>query len=263
MSTSSPPTRICSSVPDESVSCAEIHLADCAAPPALEATCTGTSAGLSPAQCAGWQQFFDASNVAQCTYGPGNFFSRTDPCAFNTLGPCKGGDEGCPPGVYCEGDNIINISIPGCFEDPQKTPGSIGPGLAALTNLRNLYMPGNNFTGSLDALSELTNLEYIFFPGNLLTSIGDLSRLTNLRWLNLAGNGQLSGSLGDLSKLTSLTQLILSCNSFSGPAPSLPIAPGLNSSSCIFGGPKTGCHGNQWSCPLPPGAADKCGGSCK
>ena len=119
------------------------------------------------------------------------------------------------------------------------------PDLSALTNLEELYLHANNFTGTFPAwLGSLTNLTHLHLFGTaqkdpaglgLTGPIPNLSTLTSLEELSIDGNGltgtiptwlnmlttlerldldrnQLTGAIPDLSALTSMTHLDLGSN---------------------------------------------------
>jgi hypothetical protein len=103
--------------------------------------------------------------------------------------------------------------------------GPLPASLGALTSLRRLNLSSNRFSGSIGLLSTLTGLEELGLGclsyrwpmslGYALEGCGDvngtlsmLSRLTNLRSLDLSGQ-QVKGPLEPLSGLTKLTSLVL------------------------------------------------------
>ena len=79
----------------------------------------------------------------------------------------------------------------------------------------------NNLTGKIPDLSALSNLRKLRLAGNNLTgSIPNFSALTNLRDLDL-GNNELTGTIPDLGGLTNLTRLRLYGNRLTGHIPDL------------------------------------------
>ena len=79
----------------------------------------------------------------------------------------------------------------------------------------------NNLTGKIPDLSALSNLRKLRLAGNNLTgSIPNFSALTNLRDLDL-GNNELTGTIPDMGGLTNLTRLRLYGNRLTGHIPDL------------------------------------------
>ena len=72
-----------------------------------------------------------------------------------------------------------------------------------------LYLENNQLT-SIPDLSKLVNLKYLYLYNNELTSIPDLSKLVNLKYLYLENNKLTS--IPDLSKLVNLIRLYLENN---------------------------------------------------
>ena len=128
------------------------------------------------------------------------------------------------------------------------------PDLSALTNLEELYLHANNFTGTFPTwLGSLTNLTHLHLFGTaqkdldglgLTGPIPNLNTLTNLEELSIDGNGltgtiptwfntltsldrldldrnRLTGEIPDLSPLTSMTHLDLASNRLTGEIPDL------------------------------------------
>ena len=54
--------------------------------PGSSATCTGHSSKLAADQCAAWQTFYDATNMAMDPF-PSDKCSKTEPCGCLTGGP--------------------------------------------------------------------------------------------------------------------------------------------------------------------------------
>ncbi|CAM9861472.1 unnamed protein product [Ectocarpus sp. 4 AP-2014] len=96
-----------------------------------------------------------------------------------------------------------------------RTAGPVANELAALTNLRSLYLNGNQLSGSIPKeLGVLTNLVSLSLGNNHLagTIPKELAALTNLEGLDL-GTNQLTGSIPkELAALTNLRTLQLSEN---------------------------------------------------
>ena len=74
-------------------------------------------------------------------------------------------------------------------------------GLEGATNLRRLYLWGNNVS-DISAVSGLTNLRELGVDNNSISDISAVSGLTNLTYLNLGGN-----SVSDISAVSGLTNL--------------------------------------------------------
>ena len=97
----------------------------------------------------------------------------------------------------------------------------IPPSLSYLTNLRELFLWGNQLSGPIPNLSRLTSLQYLYLQDNQLSGmIPDLSRLTELRRVFLEQN-QLEGEIPYLSDLTKLQDLYLRGNLLEGEIPYL------------------------------------------
>jgi internalin A len=87
------------------------------------------------------------------------------------------------------GKNITNISA-----------------LANVTNLKELYLSGNNSGNKItdiSALANLTNLYFLDLSDNNIRDISALRNLTKLEWLELNGN-----NITDISALKNLTNLV-------------------------------------------------------
>ncbi len=120
------------------------------------------------------------------------------------------------------------------------------PDTSALTNLTELLLTGNEFTGAVPAADKYpAGIERLLLDGNRLTgTIPDLSSLASVTYLYLRRNGltgsldaghmppnveflllgenRLSGVIPDLSGLTELWYLYLNDNEFTGSVPVLP-----------------------------------------
>jgi Leucine-rich repeat (LRR) protein len=83
-------------------------------------------------------------------------------------------------------------------------------GIEHITNLRNLYLYGNNIT-DVAPLAKLNNLEWLELRNNKISDVSPLGGLSNLEYLYLEGN-----PIDDLSALSGLTKLVdfsfLGCN---------------------------------------------------
>ena len=117
------------------------------------AVCTGSSAGLSSAQCAAWQAIYDGTGGAgwnRSCNTPGN---RTDPCSC-------GGVWGVSCTVQCVGSDITLIDL-----GMNNLVGTIPAAIGALTALTGLSMPRNHLHGpipaALGALKRLRGLGLI------------------------------------------------------------------------------------------------------
>jgi hypothetical protein len=192
--------------------------------------------------------------------------------------------------------------------------GPLPASLGALTSLRRLDLSSNRFSGSIGLLSTLTGLEELglgclFYDsydhgehaldgcGDINGTLSMLSRLTNLRSLDLSGQ-QVKGPLEPLSGLTQLTSLVLAyshnisgtipasfaqlsqlttlrlqCCSLTGRVPALAVFERVldYAQQCEIdeADKRGGCtdfdpqsNPNRFSCPLPAGAKDHCSGAC-
>jgi hypothetical protein len=90
---------------------------------------------------------------------------------------------------------------------------SLPESLSNLTNLKGLYLSGNQLSSLPESLGNLTNLRWLNLENNqLIISLPEsLGNLTNLRWLHLSGN-QLEYLPKSLGNLTNLHGLYLSGN---------------------------------------------------
>ena len=101
-------------------------------------------------------------------------------------------------------------------------------GLQNFSNLRNLFIAGNDALTSTPDLSGLSNLEELHIISNYaLTSIPELSGLNNLEHLSISDNDALT-SIPDLSGLNNLEHLSISNNDA---LTSIPDLSGLNNLS--------------------------------
>ena len=192
--------------------------------------CTGQSRHLSPLACATWQ--------AECYTAWGG--ERWKSCSEHKLDPCACAPDGGGQ-VVCRGPDIVEISL---YDNGLK--GCLRPGMSALTQLEHLNLNGNRLNSTIpESWGALTALKTVQMQGNALT-------------------GAIPASL---TALSALVQLQLACNHLSGPVPGLPFHQfGGRGGFCDLGGPQTACGGprpNQYSCPLPPGAAQYCSATCK
>ena len=100
--------------------------------------------------------------------------------------------------------------------------GEIPPELGSLSNLRHLWLSGNQLTGEIPPeLGGLSNLRHLWLWDNQLTGEipNELGRLSNLRELALSRN-QLTGEIPpELGGLSNLTRLALSGNQLTGEIP--------------------------------------------
>ena len=192
--------------------------------------CTGKSQHLSPLACATWQ--------TECYTAWGG--ERWKSCSQHKLDPCACAPDGGGQ-VVCKGPDIVEVSL---YDNGLK--GSLGAGMSALTKLESLNLNGNRLNGAIpESWGSLTALKTVQMQGNALT-------------------GSIPASL---TALKALVQLQLACNHLSGPVPGLPFRQfGGKRGFCDLGGPETSCGGsrsNQYTCPLPPGAAQNCSATCQ
>ena len=134
--------------------------------------------------------------------------------------------------------------------------GTVPTSLGKLTGLTELSLDTNQLSGTVPAsLGQLTGLTILYLGYNQLSGTvpASLGQLTGLTYLRLAGN-QLSGTVPtSLAKLTGLTYLRLNDNpALGGKLPALNFA--QYTSCCALAG-------DNFSCPLPPGAASCRGGT--
>ena len=126
--------------------------------------------------------------------------------------------------------NLLEGAIPdlnslgvlkGLYLHQNQLTEKIPPSLSYLTNLRELFLWGNQLSGPIPNLSRLTSLQYLFLQDNQLSGmIPDLSPLTELRRVFLEQN-QLEGEIPYLSDLTKLQDLYLRGNLLEGEIPYL------------------------------------------
>ena len=137
------------------------------------------------------------------------------PLDWNTntnIGTWTGVDvEGTPPRV-----TWLNLSV------VDQLGGTIPATLSNLTHLEVLDLQGNDLAGVIPDLSDLTQLRPLYLGGNNLTGLipTTLSDLTHLAYLSL-NNNDLAGVIPDLSDLTQLRSLHLYNNDLTSPLPDL------------------------------------------
>ena len=207
----------------------------CFTPPPAPTACTGWSAQLGAAQCAGWIAFYDKMNgpawktPAVCPVPPGraalpSAHQRTDPCA------CRNGASS----YYC-GENKTDITTIALSK--QDLVGTLPAALAKLTGLLTFVVDTNQIIGSL--------------PGAIIAAWQQLTRL------DVSTNG-LSGPLPlELASLDRLNSFTVDDNRFTGPLPPMPWA---NLSKCVLLD-TTQQHPQMqqiFTCPLPSGAIAHC-----
>jgi hypothetical protein len=128
--------------------------------------------------------------------------------------------------------------------------------LGQLTTLAFLQLDSNQLSGTVPtSLGQLTALAFLGLDSNQLSGTvpASLGQLTGLTVLGL-GNNRLSGSVpASLVQLTGLTYLYLNANpALGGKLPALNFP--QYTSCCALGA-------DNFSCPLPPGAASCIGGT--
>jgi len=216
-------------------------------------SCTGASATLPAAECGAWQDIFDTMggrDWKQC-----NRLGRTDPCScganlgIGALCTTNRGGDGGDNATHVRAISLDSNNVRGSL------PGSIGGLGAQLTSLSMYASQGSNrVSGTLpDGLRRLTGLRLLALECNTVS--GSLppwiAELTGLQILDLELNA-LSGSVpASVASMASLLRLDLLGNKLHGALPELPWV--QYTSGCWLGG-------NNFSCPLPPGAATNCTG---
>jgi hypothetical protein len=224
--------------------------------PAVDATvpavrpydvCTGASAGLPAAECGAWQDIFDGMGGRgwkQC-----NDKGRTDPCACGSL---LGMGALCIGGGGSNGSAVVHVSE--ISLDSNNVSGGLPESLGAFAQLTSLSMYHNQIQGPLPtALRQLTGLQLLALEQNNLTGSipAWIAELADLQIMDLELNG-LSGTLPkSVATMTSLQRIDLLGNPLGGALPELP-----------WQQYTLGCWLNNinFSCPLPPGAAENCTG---
>lgn len=212
--------------------------------------CTGDSSRLPDSECEAWQLFFDAtsgSNWIRCST------TRSDPCK------CTEQDDAIH--VYCKNDadnasmqHIVEISMYG-----NRLRGSFpNSALQKLPELKAVSMLENNINGSLDeSMCLLPKLEYIragsmhfrvAMNGGIPSCLFVKSGIKGI-WLR---NTRLGGS-APTEFASTLVELGLEGNNLTGALPT------FNYSQFTF---NCNLENNEFSCPVPDGAAEKCGAAC-
>jgi len=220
--------------------------------------CSGQSSRLSQTECHAWQMFFDSTSGP--TWQRCNTL-RSDPCSCNEM------DDAIH--VICANDtsdetiqHVTEISMYG-----NGLKGKLPDALAGFSSLRSLSMNEDNINGPLPAfLCTMTELEYIW-AGWLVPD--DFGRNTST-WKMSGGipqclfghpkmkgiwlrNTKLGGSAPSMFPST-LIELGLEGNNLTG------LLPEFNYSQFTV---ECNLRNNPFSCPLPAGAAEKCGATCK
>lgn len=126
--------------------------------------------------------------------------------------------DGCPRswcGISCSEGNVTSITLNGM--------GLVGtfsfPAISGLKMLRNLSIPNNQFSGSVNQeIGLITTLEHLDLSGNLFngTMPSELSDLKSLVHLNLSVNYMEGTIPSGFTNLEQLTFLDLHSNGFSG-----------------------------------------------
>ncbi|MDR2887405.1 MAG: hypothetical protein LBV26_05305 [Bacteroidales bacterium] len=100
--------------------------------------------------------------------------------------------------------------------------GNIPPEIGKLSNLRFLWLSGNQLSGNIPSeIGNLSKLQSLILDGNMLTGSipAEIGRLNHLELLSLSNN-QLSGSIpAEIGNLTRLGNLYLNNNQLTGEVP--------------------------------------------
>ena len=230
-------------------------------PPSPPWTCTGKSAQLRAADCAGWALFFNRTaggGWGACAD------ALSDPCACGaaaTHTPPPAAAPGAAARVVCSKDASGSLAITEVHLRGTGLTGLLAAalealGAMALEGLRTLDLGDNALSGPLPAGPILnTDVSYLSLGGNPLgggVPAACLSGLTDLRFLNLSHCGLRGATLPDaLYSLTDIVTLDLSHNGFEGPVCSSSATP----ETCWATACTTMTHAdlshNSFSGPLP------------
>jgi PKD repeat protein len=124
-------------------------------------------------------------------------------------------------GITCKNNGVTEIFLSG-----NQLTGTI-PDFSALPNLTKLYLYSNQLTGTIPNFSALPNLTVLYLHSNKLTgTIPNFSALSNLTGLRLKENG-LTGTIPNFSALPNLTELSLHYNQLTGTIPNFSALPNL------------------------------------
>ena len=96
--------------------------------------------------------------------------------------------------------------------------GSVPAWLNTMTNLRELWLWGNNLTGTLPDLSRMRSLDKLKLNGNDVSGIEAAKLPSGLRWLIISETA-IGSTAPDLSSLTNVTTLWMSRNGLTGRVP--------------------------------------------
>ena len=207
-----------------------------------DAMCVGSSANLAPAECAAMLQLYSDWNMSQYPH-----CEALDPCAWAP--PCKMG--ACA--IYCDADADGNGFVQGVSLTAVNPPlrGTISEAIGNLTRMNIIFLDGNRLTGTIP---------------------NAFANMPNLANLNLLAN-QLTGSIpvGMQSRpWGGMTQLLsLGCNALTGAVPAMDFQTIKAHDGCDLNDDAAWCttyfgttNNNNFSCPLPAGAAEYCNAKC-
>jgi hypothetical protein len=137
-------------------------------------SCSGSSAGLSRADCTAWLDLFDSTGGKNWTHCSSQ---RTDPCSCEELGHA----------VKCTGDRITSIRL-----NNNSLAGPLNASIAGLAALETLSLQDNKLTGTpIEALA-LFFFQYYSSSVIILINAGsvpsEISKCIGLRQLFLNNN---------------------------------------------------------------------------
>ena len=199
-------------------------------------------------------------------------------------GPCASGNGTTYiTGVCCQDSDVVDNGLLSAAAAVTKiilhgtdATGPIPSELAAFSRLTVLDLDHNSMAGTIpDSLAALTELEELYLGGRGMRLAGPLpawlADLPRLRYLDVDSDWSyaqlddgplLSGTVPASLAGLPLVDLKLPYGALSGSLPPFDFARQFSASDC---GWRTCCDlsGNDFACPLPPGAAGVCNATCK